>query len=101
LVNVTGCPDLTLFEISEAMTLIHDSADPEANIIFGAVIDERLIGAVKITVIATNFAATAASSGTIQDPPLRPTGTTGKPGPGNSEPYPDVSTPAFMRKSVN
>ncbi|HSB08277.1 MAG TPA: cell division protein FtsZ [Blastocatellia bacterium] len=95
LVNVTGCPDVTLFEISEAMTLIQESADPEANIIFGAVIDERLIDAVKITVIATNFAAAQASSGSAPDgPPLRPTGT----GDGDGI---DFNTPAFMRKAVN
>jgi cell division protein FtsZ len=101
LVNVTGCPDVTLFEISEAMNLIHDSADPEANIIFGAVIDNRLTGAIKITVIATNFAATMVSSGTIQDPTLRPTGTGGRHDGANLATEPDFSTPAFMRKSVN
>lgn len=98
LVNVTGCPDVTLFEVSEAMSLIHDLADPEANIIFGAVIDERLTGAMKITVIATNFASTASSSGSIDDgAPLRPTGTNG----GDSDIQIDLSTPTFMRKSVN
>lgn len=55
LVSVTGDSDMTLVEISEAMDLIHDVADPEADIIFGAVIDERLIDAIKITVIATHF----------------------------------------------
>ena len=96
LVNVTGCPDVTLFEISEAMNLIHDSADTEANIIFGAVIDERLTGAIKITVIATHFAA-AATGSTYGGPPLRPTGTT----PGSPELQVDFDKPAFMRKSVN
>lgn len=98
LVNVTGGPDVTLVEISEAMDLIHDAADPEANIIFGAVIDERLNDAIKITVIATHFAATAAASGSSYDgPPLRPTGTT----PGNAGLQTDFDKPAFMRKSVN
>lgn len=103
LVNVTGSPDVTLFEISEAMNLIHDSADPEANIIFGAVIDERLSGAIKITVIATNFPATAASPETSQNAALlRATGTTASsPGNANSEAQLDFSRPAFMRKSVN
>jgi cell division protein FtsZ len=103
LVNVTGSPDVTLFEISEAMNLIHDSADPEANIIFGAVIDERLSGAIKITVIATNFAATAASSELSHNAALlRATGTTASsPGSSNSDAQLDFSTPAFMRKSVN
>jgi len=95
LVNVTGCPDVTLFEIHEAMTLIQEAADPEANIIFGAVIDERLLDAIKITVIATHFAEAQASTGFVPDgPPLLPTGT-------DSEVSVDFNTPAFMRKSVN
>ena len=103
LVNVTGSPDVTLFEISEAMNLIHDSADPEANIIFGAVIDERLSGAIKITVIATNFVASAAATDSASNSGLlRATGTTGsKPGPDGTEAQIDFDRPAFMRKSVN
>jgi len=102
LVNVTGSPDVTLFEISEAMNLIHDSADPEANIIFGAVIDERLTGTIKITVIATNFATTATGLGSNQDPSIRQAGAAAaRLGAGSSEVQPDFSTPAFMRKSVN
>jgi cell division protein FtsZ len=103
LVNVTGSPDVTLFEISEAMNLVHDAADPEANIIFGAIIDERLSGAIKITVIATNFPATVASSESSHNAALlRATGTTASsPGNANSEAQLDFSTPAFMRKSVN
>ena len=103
LVNVTGSPDVTLFEISEAMDLIHDSADPEANIIFGAVIDNRISDAIKITVIATNFADTAASSDLIHNAQaLRATGTTaGMPGAANSEGQLDYNTPSFMRRTVN
>jgi len=102
LVNVTGSQDVTLFEISEAMNLIHDSADPEANIIFGAVIDERLTGAIKITVIATNFTAAAATGSPSDGSLLRATGTTASsPGHANSEAQLDFNTPTFMRKSVN
>jgi len=103
LVNVTGCPDVSLFEISEAMNLIHDSADPEANIIFGAVIDERLTGAIKITVIATNFTAVAAQSESSGNSlPLWAAATTaGKQGTGEASQQPDLNMPAFMRKSVN
>src|SRR5207302_9928859 len=53
LFTITGGPDLTLFEVNEAAEIIHAAADPEANIIFGAVIDERMGGEVKISVIAT------------------------------------------------
>src|SRR4030095_12413321 len=55
LVNVTGGTDLTLFEVNEAMSIIHESADENANIIFGAVLDDRMLDAMKITVIATGF----------------------------------------------
>ena len=55
LFTITGGPDLTLFEVNEAAEIIHQAADPEANIIFGAVIDDRLSGNVKISVIATGF----------------------------------------------
>lgn len=53
--NVTGGSDLTLFEVNEAAEVIYGVASPDANIIFGAVIDERLQGEIKITVLATGF----------------------------------------------
>ena len=55
LFTITGGPDLALFEVNEAAEIIHAAADPEANIIFGAVIDERMGQDVKISVIATGF----------------------------------------------
>jgi cell division protein FtsZ len=55
IINVTGGPDLTLTEVSEASDIIHTAAHEEANIIFGAVIDPKMSGKVKITVIATGF----------------------------------------------
>ncbi len=55
IINVTGGPDLSLMEVSEASTIVQEAADPEANIIFGAVVDPTLKGKVKITVIATGF----------------------------------------------
>ncbi len=53
--NVTGGSDLTLYEVNDAAEVIYNAVDPEANIIFGAVIDEKLAGDVVITVIATGF----------------------------------------------
>jgi cell division protein FtsZ len=53
--NVTGGSDLTLYEVNDAAEVIYNAADPDANIIFGAVIDEKLQGDVMITVIATGF----------------------------------------------
>ncbi|QUW00996.1 cell division protein FtsZ [Chloracidobacterium sp. MS 40/45] len=55
LVNVTGGSNLTLHEVNEATSIIQKAAHPEANIIFGAVIDERMQDEMKITVIATGF----------------------------------------------
>ena len=56
LINITGDPDLTLFEVNEASTLIQEAAHEEANIIFGAVIDERMPeGEMRVTVIATGL----------------------------------------------
>ena len=55
LINITGGNDLLLHEVSEAAEIIYEAADGEANIIFGAVRDERLGDEVKITVIATGF----------------------------------------------
>lgn len=53
--NITGGTDLTLHEVNSAAEIIYEAVDPNANIIFGAVIDERLQGEVQITVIATGF----------------------------------------------
>jgi cell division protein FtsZ len=55
LINITGGPDLSLHEVNEAATLIQEEADDEANIIFGAVIDESMGDELRITVIATGF----------------------------------------------
>ncbi|HSE02706.1 MAG TPA: cell division protein FtsZ [Methylomirabilota bacterium] len=61
LFNVTGGSDLGLFEVNEAAEVIKEAADPEANIIFGTVIDDRMRDEVKVTVIATGFDATRKS----------------------------------------
>ncbi|NLI55157.1 MAG: cell division protein FtsZ [Clostridiales bacterium] len=55
LMNITGGPDLSLLEVNEAAELISENVDPEANIIFGADIDEAMGDALRITVIATGF----------------------------------------------
>ena len=55
LINITGGATLSLHEVNEAATLIQEEADDDANIIFGAVIDEKMGDEVRITVIATGF----------------------------------------------
>lgn len=111
LVNVSGGADLTLFEVNEAMSIIHDAADPDANIIFGAVLDERLNNEMKITVIATGFDKAAAAV----EPPRAFTAPQAVPseprvsgplnGPGTIAPEPlrreDINVPAFMRKKAD
>ncbi len=57
LINITGGPDMTLFEVHEAASIIQEAADEEANIIFGTVIDPKMKDEVKVTVIATGFDA--------------------------------------------
>jgi cell division protein FtsZ len=55
LINFTGGPDMSLYEVNEAATYITDQAEEDAEIIFGAVIDENLSDEVRVTVIATGF----------------------------------------------
>lgn len=55
LLNITGGADLGLLEVNEAAEIISQAADPEANIIFGAVIDEAIADEIRVTVIATGF----------------------------------------------
>jgi cell division protein FtsZ len=62
IINVTGGPDLTLAEVSEASDIIYSAAHEDANIIFGAVVDPAMEGQVKITVIATGFDHNRAAS---------------------------------------
>ncbi len=55
IINVTGGPDLSLYEVNEASMLITDAAHEDAEIIFGAVIDEQMGDEIRVTVIATGF----------------------------------------------
>lgn len=55
LLNITGSENLSLYEVNEAAELVAQAADPDANIIFGAVIDDNLQDEIRITVIATGF----------------------------------------------
>jgi len=61
LVNITGNRDITMFEIKEAMDLIHNASSSGANVFFGQAFDESLKDEVKITVIATGFPPPRAS----------------------------------------
>jgi cell division protein FtsZ len=82
LLSVAGGSDLGLFEINEAASLVQDSAHPEANIIFGTVIDDSLGDEVRVTVIAAGFDAAGPSRkpvvGAGVSGPSVATGTSGK-----------------------
>jgi cell division protein FtsZ len=66
LINISGGEDMTLHEISEAARIIQEAADPDANIIFGTVIDRAQKGSVKVTVIATGFLRDEARAAFLQ-----------------------------------
>ncbi len=72
LFNITGGPDLSLFEVNEAAAIIKESAHPEVNLIFGAQIDETMGDEVRITVIATGFEQSRVSRKLEQQQPMRP-----------------------------
>ncbi|MEM8504742.1 MAG: cell division protein FtsZ [Cyanobacteria bacterium P01_D01_bin.1] len=70
--NITGGSDLTLHEVNQAAEIIYESVDPNANIIFGAVIDDRLQGEIRITVIATGFSMESRSIPSMTSPKVMP-----------------------------
>jgi cell division protein FtsZ len=66
LINITGGPDMTLYEVDEAANRIREEVDADANIIFGATLDESLNGRIRISMVATGIEAAAA----VQPRPL-------------------------------
>lgn len=110
LINITGGPDLTLFEVNAASSIIRESADDDANIIFGAVIDEDLRDEMKITVIATGFDKESASLGAAAASTVMPTTQPRYiPRPADDLPRPmmanarvdDLDVPTFIRKKAD
>ncbi|CAN0510178.1 unnamed protein product, partial [Discosporangium mesarthrocarpum] len=61
LINITGGPDMTLFEVDEAANRIGEEVDPDANIIFGSTMDSSLEGKMRVSVVATGIDAIAES----------------------------------------
>ena len=115
LINITGGANLSLFEVNEACKLVHEKAHPDANIIFGSVIDADMDNEIRVTVIATGFGRE-----TIREvPPLEAeaTGTDGKKispldyvrlksgGAQDGAAYEleedDLDVPTFLRKQVD
>lgn len=89
LLNISGSENLSLFEINEAAEIIADAADPDANIIFGSVIDDSLGDKVQITVVATGFSGSPKAVPEFGK-------TTGVRSTTASSSMPEI--PAFMRK---
>ena len=93
LLNISGSANLSLFEINEAAEIISEAADPDANIIFGSVIDESLGDSVQVTVVATGF-----NSSTKNVPEFGKTTTTSRPASTTTtnSGIPDI--PVFMKR---
>lgn len=66
LINITGGPDMTLFEVDEAANRIRDEVDPEANIIFGSTFSDALEGTMRVSVVATGIEAGAVAEHPIK-----------------------------------
>jgi cell division protein FtsZ len=96
LFNVTGGPDLSLFEVNEAATIIKQTAHPDVNLIFGAVIDERMGDEIRITVIATGFGGTEARPRTARVAPRAVSEPVEFPVPAFDKD--DLEIPAFLRR---
>ncbi|MDE2992202.1 MAG: cell division protein FtsZ [Chloroflexota bacterium] len=101
LLNFTGGSDMTLYEVNEAAEIVAKTADPNANIIFGTVVDESLEGRIHVTVIATGFQherkevrpAARTRARTPASPRVRELDFS--PGP---EALPEIEIPAFLRR---
>jgi cell division protein FtsZ len=118
LINFTGGPDMAIHEVEEAAKIVQEAAHEEANIIFGAVIDESLQDEVRITVIATGFTErkleSSPSSTKVLELPPRPTRAPA-PGPsswrrrlsdaraegGEASMEEDLDVPAFLRRQAD
>ena len=119
LLNITGGPDMTLYEINEASSLIQAEAHEDANIIFGTVVDETMTDEIRITVIATGFEnpgmpkANVTTLGILRrnnnlavptyirnDKPVEVCGTV-KTDRGEDEGKPDLEIPTFLRRQAD
>ena len=96
LFNITGGTDLTLHEVNEAAEIVRAAADKDANIIFGTVIDEKMSGEIKITVVATGFVTGAETSREIDEQYSRPAPVEEVPAYKGFDPS-NLDIPAFLR----
>jgi len=109
LINITGGPDLTLYEVNTAATIIREAADEDANIIFGAVIDDSMHDEMKITVIAPGFgeeaiaiaSAAGVTSMPANAPRFVPRSSDDLPRPMMQSRAEDLDVPTFIRKKAD
>ena len=100
LLNITGGSELGLFEVNEAAEVVTSAADGNANVIFGAVIDESLGDEVRVTVIATGFGSLKRRRRVETAPISVQAPTNGEPPPRRQEPSDDeLEIPSFLRDS--
>ena len=98
LLNVTAGPDVGLFEVNEAAEVVTAAADANANVIFGAVIDQSMGDEVRVTVIATGFGQRQRSRRrerqrvTVPEAPIAP-----EPSEGFDVPSQMLDVPSFLR----
>lgn len=109
LFNVTGGPNLTLFEVNQAASVIKETAHPDVNMIFGAVIDENMGDEIRITVIATGFdtqratrrrSIVAEQREAIQQKPVQSDGRAPVEFATKEFDQDDLEIPAFLRKRM-
>jgi len=106
LFNVTGGPDLTLFEVNQAAAIIKETAHPDVNLIFGAVIDPNLKDELRVTVIATGFERTGMPRNIMERNRMRQDAAQGADQKSADEFQPrslnteDLDIPTFLRNRV-
>lgn len=101
LLNITGGSNLGLFEVNEAADIIKQAVDPDANIIFGAVVDENLKDDIKITVIATGFNNVSKPVINTLKQNIKLENKDEKTNNENQFSTDDLDIPTFLRKKVN
>ena len=101
LINVTGGANMPLAEIEDAIGMIEQEADENADIIWGSVIKEDLNDEIKVTVIATGF--DTAAQGAIPQPRMEQTIAVGAPygGPGEQSHSENMDVPTFIRRQAD
>ena len=102
LFNVTGGPDMSLFEVNEAAEIIRRTAHPEVNIIFGAVVDDSMTDKIRMTVIATGFDSATPQKPVAVQHVAASTATVVRPGPKLAQPSPrPASGPSATQRGVD